>query len=292
MNAIEKAILQDLNWIFREQLVVDMGIDAHMEQCIDGDPTGKLVALQIKTGASHFTIKEEELIYYGNPVHLSYWNKHSLPVLLLAHIPETGTTYWVEINIDKVSETKKGWKISIPKSNILSSSDKEKIEPLFDGRADQQRFRKLVIDEPLMRHIKSGNKVSIELEDWVNKSLGRTPVEIYVYDEDGEETLVMEWYQTYTGYTIKALAEATFPWCWVCIDEEFYDENGDFGECFESGFTEYGEEDDVACQRAKGDLYPYTEGGGEVEAYRLQLNLNNLGESYLAVSEYIYSKDD
>jgi hypothetical protein len=87
VNAVERIALDQLGWIFREQPIADMGIDAHIERVDDGNPTGKLVALQIKTGASHFRVTNGVLIYYGNATHLEYWTGHSLPVLLVAHLP-------------------------------------------------------------------------------------------------------------------------------------------------------------------------------------------------------------
>jgi hypothetical protein len=49
-----KIFVGDFKWIFREQPIVDMGINAHIEIVDDGNPSGKLIALQIKTGESYF----------------------------------------------------------------------------------------------------------------------------------------------------------------------------------------------------------------------------------------------
>ena len=48
INAVEQIILKELKWIFREQLIADMGIDAQIEVVCNGVPTGQLLALQIK----------------------------------------------------------------------------------------------------------------------------------------------------------------------------------------------------------------------------------------------------
>lgn len=48
------AIKEELGWLFREQATEDYGIDAHAE-AVDGDLVlGRLLALQIKSGASWF----------------------------------------------------------------------------------------------------------------------------------------------------------------------------------------------------------------------------------------------
>ncbi len=97
INKTEEIILKEFGWIFREQPVVDMGIDAQVETINNGKPSGKLIALQIKTGESHFKKKNDGLIYYGSLEHLEYWLNHSLPVFIIAHLPTRNETYWVSI---------------------------------------------------------------------------------------------------------------------------------------------------------------------------------------------------
>lgn len=72
INTVENIVLHELGWIFREQPIVDMGIDAHVERVDEGDPTGKLIALQVKTGASHFHESGDTYFYYGTFTHLNY----------------------------------------------------------------------------------------------------------------------------------------------------------------------------------------------------------------------------
>ncbi|MHA3056204.1 DUF4365 domain-containing protein, partial [Acinetobacter sp. ANC 4633] len=56
--------------------------------------TGQLLALQIKTGASHFRDVGDALTYYGPNVHINYWRDYSLSVLLVAYFPDTNKSYW------------------------------------------------------------------------------------------------------------------------------------------------------------------------------------------------------
>lgn len=91
VHAVGLVVTSDLGWIFREQPIADMGIDAHIE-LVDGEPTGKLIGVQIKTGKGNFKESKDAYTYYGNDVHLDYWSNHSLPVILVAHIPETKET--------------------------------------------------------------------------------------------------------------------------------------------------------------------------------------------------------
>jgi hypothetical protein len=46
-------------------------------------PTGKLIALQIKSGESFFKKRGNNYVFYGEIRHLEYWTKFSLPVFLI-----------------------------------------------------------------------------------------------------------------------------------------------------------------------------------------------------------------
>jgi hypothetical protein len=289
VNTVERIALDQLGWIFREQPIADMGIDAHIERVDDGNPTGKLVALQIKTGASHFRVANRVLIYYGNASHLEYWTGHSLPVLLVAHLPETDETLWVLVNEASVTRTSEAWKIAIPRKNVFGTETSEALAAIFEGSPSQQRFRKLSIDEPLMRHIEAGGKVSVDLEDWINKSLGRTPVKVLIHDDQGNETLSQDWFQYYTGYEMKELAEALFPWASASVDQDVYDEHGEIEDSSRTSFARAMDEDNgVDSDLPDSDeVYPYAEIAGEIEAYRLVLKLNELGRAFLTVSDHL-----
>jgi tetratricopeptide (TPR) repeat protein len=111
-----------LGWAFHEQRVADYGIDAQVEPFFEGVPSGQLIALQIKSGASFFSKKNEARggwTYRGRDRHLRYWLRYCRPVLLLLHNPESRLTYWVHITADAVEYTSAGWKILVPSAQLL-----------------------------------------------------------------------------------------------------------------------------------------------------------------------------
>lgn len=290
VNAVEDIVLNELSWIFREQPIVDMGIDAHIELVADDNPTGKLVALQIKSGGGNFHETDADLVYYGKLEHLDYWTGHSLPVVLVAHVPERNLTCWVHVSEATATRTEKAWKIGIPKKQLLDKSAKEALTKLFDGTPGEQALRELAIHEPLMRHVAAGNKVSVELEDWVNKSLGRTSVEVFVDDDPAKEVPGgLDWQVWYTGYDIKELAERLFPWASVRVDQDFYEENDEFKPTSHDLLMAAIDEDNgIKAPAIDADvIYPYMNASGEIEVYRLELRLNELGRSWLVVADYI-----
>lgn len=280
---------KELRWIFREQPVADMGIDAHIELVKD-NPTGKLLGVQIKTGKGNFHETKDTYIYYGDDVHLDYWINHALPVVLVAHIPETGETLWVLVNEKTVERTKKGWKIAIPKTAKFGADASDELEKAFEGSPRDQKLRQLAIHEPLMRHIQVGKKVSVDIDEWVNKSLGRSTLTVFVYDDHGKATEEMEWMVWYTGYSIPEVVEKSFPWFDAEIDEEFYEGNMD-EEAVEDHRARAAYYQSVTPAEPGEDrdeyrIYPYTE-NGETANYRLAFSLNDLGEAYLTVADYL-----
>ena len=65
VSKVQLIVYEKLNWIFREQPIDDYGIDAHIELKDDNYATGKLIAVQIKSGESYFKNESNnEIIYY------------------------------------------------------------------------------------------------------------------------------------------------------------------------------------------------------------------------------------
>lgn len=109
-------------YLFREQPISDYGIDAQIELVHEETVTGKLVALQIKSGPSYFSKESNEAyIYRGDINHLNYWLKHSLPVLIVLCDTNNKKTFWQSITPSNIIYTKKAWKIEIPKYQQINS---------------------------------------------------------------------------------------------------------------------------------------------------------------------------
>ena len=120
-----RVVTKDLKWIFREQPIADVGIDGIIEQSKDGSPTGKFIAVQVKSGAGNFYVKEDSLTYSISDVHYHYWLQLDFPIILAAYIPNEDCIYWQLISRKNILRTRKKWKILIPKSQKLNSSSKK-----------------------------------------------------------------------------------------------------------------------------------------------------------------------
>ena len=100
-------------------------IDAQVEVVEFHQPTGKLIALQIKTGHSYFRKHGEDYVFHGKQRHLDYWTNHSLPVFLILHDPDRNLTIWQKVERHLVEVNAKGWSIVVPAANVLSTESKE-----------------------------------------------------------------------------------------------------------------------------------------------------------------------
>ncbi len=129
VDLVSLTVKRSLSWIFREQPKNDLGIDGHIEVVNEQrDGTGRLLAVQIKAGASFFKHESEKgFTFYGKNKHLQYWLLHSLPVILVLCDVESDICYWVEISRTSVENTDKGWKVTVPKGQRLNKESKRQL---------------------------------------------------------------------------------------------------------------------------------------------------------------------
>jgi HEAT repeat protein len=122
IHGVGLIVQRELKWSFKEQPIDDWGIDALIE-IVEGRPSGRLLALQIKAGASYFR-EENDLgfVYRGKRRHLSYWLGHGLPVVLVLYNPDTQQAFWQVVQKDLITETTQAWKLVVPKSHLLGRS--------------------------------------------------------------------------------------------------------------------------------------------------------------------------
>lgn len=210
-NAIE-AIFLKMRWIFREQPIRDYGIDAQVEIKNGANPTGKLIALQIKSGSSYFRTRGSNYVYYGKRRHLDYWDNHSLPVFIILHDPVENLTLWQRVDRRLVKMGKEGaWSIDIPPTNILNSSAATYLSKGIASDPEAIRRFRMSMDAPLIAEIAEREAVYFTLEDWVNKTLNIRAVEVRYDDPDQEEPdLSLEY--AYAVADVDDLMSRFFPW--------------------------------------------------------------------------------
>ena len=134
--ATDQIITNEIGWIFREQPIIDVGLDAIIEEVINHEPMGKFLAVQIKSGPGNFYVTEKSLSHYISNIHYDYWMNLSIPIILVAHLPNENVTYWQIISEENIKKTKKRWKIEIPYSQKLNENSKSLLTSLLSKKND------------------------------------------------------------------------------------------------------------------------------------------------------------
>lgn len=116
----------EFGWIFREQPVVDLGVDALVETPVDENGKVNIFGLQIKGGESNFQRKRNFLTFYFSERHYHYWNAiiENYPLLIILQESSSDKIYWQEYNNKFITKTTKNWKLDIPLENILNEESK------------------------------------------------------------------------------------------------------------------------------------------------------------------------
>jgi hypothetical protein len=298
IHSVGKIFSSEFEWLFREQPVGDFGIDAHVEVCKNGKPTGRLIGLQIKYGESFFDEKVAQgFIYRGNKAHLEYWTKHSLPVILILCDPSTDTQYWELLSQDKIQTTSKGWKVVVPKIQVLNTTARKTLQGLAEGLPYNRRFADLSLAKPWMQLLGKGHSLFLEAEEWVNKSSGRGSIRLVTEMKGGSSRIELDWPYVSIPFTPYAvLFYKLFPWANFTVDEEFYEECDTTSWDDECGVWDSEDKTYVMHTRSFDEwredlatIRPYEIEMGEVARFRLQLSMGKLGRAFILIDNYLNS---
>ena len=106
--------------IVREQPTSDFGIDAIIEIKADGVATGRLIAIQIKSGTSYFENKTSTGTWHRvKSKHRDLWLNHSLPVLVVLCDIEKQKCYYELVDKATLVPAGLNWKIHILDEKVL-----------------------------------------------------------------------------------------------------------------------------------------------------------------------------
>jgi hypothetical protein len=295
--AVAAMIEKELGWIFREQPTSDHGIDAQVEVVGSrSDVTGRLIALQIKSGKSYFQESVEGgFVYRGDSNHLNYWARHSLPVIVVLHNPTTEAIYWQVVTPETIERTKNAWKMTVPTAQTLDKSAAAQLQYLADIPAEQQRLASLALAKSWMEMLKQGNRLFLKAEEWVNKSSGRGRLTLFTRDDNGKGEVVEDWpFVMFPGQLYVEVLPRLFPWADLEVDHEVYDDLDEDAWNEECGVWD--SEDDRYIFHTEeyedwlsrmAQIRPYEVASGEVALFQLELTLNEIGNAYLSLENYL-----
>lgn len=290
------------NWLFREQPINDIGIDAHMEFIDELGLPKQLIALQIKSGESYFNeIKDDFVVFRDiNERQYNYWINNSLPCIIVLYNPTTNQCIWQKLTEETILKTSngegKGYFIKIPLNQLfIDKSSNNELLKLSKLPEDIANYNFLLSQKEFMEIIKNGGEVKLHSIEWVNKSSGRGETELIVSDGQTIKQYSYPYWFPYTPY--EEVFPRLFPWASFSPEETFY-EDYDISiwkdlHCF------YDKEDDEyinvgdTFKEFRSKLKPIRsieKCSGEVAEYMLILTLNELGEAFLKVNDFLSKK--
>lgn len=278
------------NFVFREQPIADYGIDAIIETKEGSAPTGKMIAVQIKSGESFFKETDgNDVIYRVDEKHRNYWINHALPVIIVLYSPSLDECFWEIVNNQTLIHCQKQWKIRIPKTQTINNSFLKLCEVANNMSKYEHRHASLVLAKEWMLEARKQGSLILEVEEWINKSSGRGRFILKSADDGGEEKIIFD--HELFGFGLKSydqVIQEMFPWANIEVDKEFYEENYEDGD--DGNWDMYDKDDDfipIPKEIPKEGIYPYRNAGGEVDCYRLILTLNQVGNAFLLTEDFL-----
>lgn len=285
-------------WMFREQPIDDVGIDAHMELTEETGESKQLLALQIKSGPSWFKEEKDDCVVFRdiNERQYNYWTKNSLPCIVVLYNPDDDMCIWQKLTTDTIERTKggkgKGFFVKVPMKQIFL--DEQSIQKLLSFTNLPQHitnYNFLLSQKKFMEIIRDGGEIKLHSSEWVNKSSGRGKTELIVDDGNSSTTYSYPYWFPYTPYT--EVFPKLFPWAIFSADEDFFEEYD--MDCWREQHCHYDEEDggwiivgdSFDKFRQKLDPMRSINTSGEVAEYMMVLSLNELGKAFLEVDKFV-----
>jgi hypothetical protein len=295
---VQLAFTESFDWLPRELPTSDHGIDMIVEEVLDQKPTGRLIAVQVKSGSSYFRERTQDGFVFRDATHVEYWTGYSLPVIVAFYDPTTKLSYWQSIDASTIVATGKKWKVMVPWSQRIDRDSQAALQALFGGDPYLNRLRLLRADLPLIRAAADGVGVVIDVEEWLNKTSGRGTVRVTVEEALGSHA-EREWSFLAPGWDYAVLLPQLFPWASLELDVDTYEDHDRDQWDLETGAWDNEEgryvvhssefEDWLRFHVPKG-LRPYEE-DGEIARWRLKAQLGPVGDAFLEVDRHLAGPD-
>jgi len=146
--ALTAAAFERLNLAFREQAVSDFGIDAHAELIQGEEATGRLLAIQVKSGPSYLADADSDrIVFRMHRKHAEYWLNHSLPVVVCLCDTERALVYWQSVTMETVISTGDGFKLTIPITQTVAETSRALLHQLLSPVIATERFNVIKLQD-------------------------------------------------------------------------------------------------------------------------------------------------
>ncbi|MDT2867874.1 DUF4365 domain-containing protein [Lactococcus lactis] len=291
-------IAEQNEWMFREQPINDIGIDAHIELVESTGKPKQLLALQIKSGRSYFSEVKDDCIVFRevNERQYNYWTNNSLPCILVLYNPDDEQCIWQKLTTETIKKTKdgkgKGFSVKVPlKQEFLNETSKKELLSFTSLPEHVTNYNFLLSQKKFMQIIQDGGEVKLHSTEWINKSSGRGETKLIINDGKNIEEITYPYYFPYTPYTM--VFPRLFPWAHFSVDEDFFEEEDK--STWHEMACHYDHENDEwlavgdSFEEFRKKLNPMRSiiHSGKVAEYMFNLSLNELGNSFLNIDEFV-----
>lgn len=124
----------------------DVGIDGFIEPVINELATGRLVAVQVKSGDSYLSDDGSEFVIPADERHLKYWLSYMVPVILVGHSPSKQLAAWTSVRdyIEHEAYHERGpvRRVRIPISQQVTKESMNGLSELARQRSDERLLLK------------------------------------------------------------------------------------------------------------------------------------------------------
>lgn len=286
-------------WMFREQPIDDVGIDAHMEFTAPTGESKQLIALQIKSGSSWFSEKKEGCVVFRsiNERQYNYWTMNSLPCILVLYNPDDNMCIWQKLTKETIERTSKGkgFLVKVPLTQFFLDDASNKQLLSFSNLPQHiTNYNFLLSQKKFMQIIQEGGEIKLHATEWIHKSSGKGETELIVDDGKSIQKYSYPYWFPYTPYT--DVFPRLFPWANFLADEDFFEEDDKYH--WQEYHCYYDKEDGEwlvvgdTFDEFRRKLNPMRSilHSGEVAEYMMKLSLNDLGKAFLSVDEFVSQK--
>ena len=288
----------EMKWMFREQPIDDIGIDAHMERTDKDGKVQQLLALQIKSGESYFKENKGGYIVFRDidDRQYNYWTTNTLPCIVVLYNPKDKMCIWEKLTDETIQKTcggaGKGYYVNVPINQVFLNDMSNKLLLTFTNLPEHiTNYNFLLSQKKFMQIIQEGGIVKLHSEEWVNKCNGRGITKLIVDDGNTTRTYSYPYWFPFTIYT--DVFPRLFPWADFAVDEDYYEETDEA--LWRELHCYYDKENDEWIEvgesfeefRESLDPMRSIDHAGEVAEYMFVLRLNELGESFLNVDKYV-----
>lgn len=279
-KSVDLIFTEQLRWSYHSFGNKRAGIDGEVEIVEDGDYTGRLLGVQVRTGPSYFSrTSSDGIVYDGDKDELDYWLRYALPVVLVLVDPTGGVAYWAGITKDTVEITGKRWKIVVSYAQKLTADARDALAQLAEGSPSTQRLRQLSMHKGLMTFLAGGGSIRITGTVWTNKLVPRMSMYLHFSDVTGPMGDHFEWAVPWAGGWPSEFLERRFPWADVTVTVNGHEDEDDLREALLEGLD--GDASDLGWEDLLGEV------NIEGWEFKASLGLGELGRSFLRVDSFL-----